>query len=85
MKMSCTSFLRYLRHDGVWEQKFFIVNSDCMIILPIVCVENTVENVYWIFRKTAGQSYLVKIGLVMHNKCLQTDIAHNSVNRSPAE
>ena len=31
------------------------------------------------------QSYLVKIVLNMHNKCSQTDIGHNYVNRSKAE
>ena len=31
----------------------FILNSDCMIIRRIVRVENTVQNVYWIFPKTA--------------------------------
>ena len=28
----------------------------------------------------ANQSYLVKSVLIMHNKCLHADIAHNSVN-----
>ena len=51
----------------------------------ILRVENTVEKVYWIFLKTADQSYLVKIFLIMHNKCSQAYIAHNSVNRSHAE
>ena len=50
-----------------------------------MCVENTAENVDWILSKSAGQLYLVKSGLIMHSKCLQTDIAHNSVNRSHAE
>ena len=30
----------------------------------------------------ADQSYLVKINLIRHNKCSQSDIAHNSVNCS---
>ena len=33
----------------------------------------------------ADQSYLVKIVLIMHNKCSHADIAHNSVNRSDAK
>ena len=33
----------------------------------------------------ADQSYLVKIVLIIHNKCSQADIAHNTVNRSKAE
>ena len=64
--------------------QIFILNSDCMVILPIVCIENIVENVDWIFPKTAVQ-YLVKIGLIMHNNCLQIDIAYNSVDRFHAE
>ena len=58
----------------------FILNSDCMIILLIVWVENTVENEDWVFPKMVDQSYLVKIVLIMLNKCSQADIAHNSVN-----
>ena len=69
---------------GVGELKKYILNSECMIILPIVCVKNTVENVDWIFLTTTNQSYLVKIVLIMYNKCSQADIAHNFVNRSHA-
>ena len=56
-----------------------------MIILPIVCIKNTVGNLDCIFPKTSDQSYLVKIVLIMHNKCSQADITHNSVNCSHAE
>ena len=56
-----------------------------MIILPIVWVKNTIENVDWIFLKTGDQSYLAKIVLIMHNKCSQADLAQNSVNLSHAE
>ena len=38
-----------------------------------------------IFQMIANQSYLVKIVLIMHNKCSHTDIEHNSVNSSHAE
>ena len=55
-----------------------------MTILPIVGVKNVVEDVKFIFLKTADQSYLVKLVLIMHNKCSQADIAHNSVNHSHA-
>ena len=37
-----------------------------------------VENLYKIFLMTADQSHLVKIVLIMHNKCSYVDIAHNS-------
>ena len=50
-----------------------------------MCAENTAENVDWILSKSAVQLYLVKRGLIMHSKCLKTDIAQNSVNRSHAE
>ena len=53
-----------------------------MIILPLVWVKYTAENVDWIFIKTADQSYLGKGVLIMYNKCSQADIAPNSVNRS---
>ena len=33
----------------------------------------------------ADESYLVKIVLIMHNKCSRADIAHNFVNRTKAE
>ena len=33
----------------------------------------------------ADQSYLVKIGLIMHNKCSQADIGHDHVNRCKTE
>ena len=33
----------------------------------------------------SDRSYLVKIVFIMHNKCSQADIAHNTVNRSKAE
>ena len=66
-----------------WQK--FILNSDCMIILPIEWIKNTGENVAWIFLRTAGQSYLVKIVLIVHNKYSRADIAHNSYNCSHAE
>ena len=66
---------------GGWRTEKCILNSDCMIILPIVRVKNMVENVDWIFLKMADQSFLVKLVLIMHNKCSQAHIAHNSVNR----
>ena len=75
--------LYFIQH--VLGAEIFILNSDCIIFLAIMWAENTVENVVWIFPKTADESYLVKIGLIMHHKSLQTDIAHNSVNRSRAE
>ena len=56
-----------------------------MIILLIVWIKNTVENVYWIFLKTTDKSYLVKFVLIMHNKSSQADIAHNPVIRCLAE
>ena len=59
---------------------------------------NALENVDWIFLKVADQSNLVKIVLIklsylskivlivlMHNKCSQADIAHNSFNLSNNE
>ena len=69
---------------GVGEPEKCILNSDCMVILPIVRVKNRVENVDWIFPNTADQSYLDKIVIIMHNKCSQADIANKSVNRSHA-
>ena len=60
----------------------FILNSDFTISLRI---KNTVENLDWIFLKMADQSFLVKIVLIMHNKCSQADIAHNYVYFSEAE
>ena len=45
-------------------------------------IKNTVMQ---IFMKIADQSYLVKIVLILHHKCSQADIAHNSVNRSHSE
>ena len=53
------------------------LNSDSMIILPIVRVKNMLENVDWNNLMMADKSYLVKIVLIMHNKCSQADIAHN--------
>ena len=44
-------------------------------------IQNSVENVDWIFLKMADQSYLVNIVLIMHNKCSQADIAHKSKSR----
>ena len=35
------------------------------------------RNIDWIFPKTADQSYLVKIVLIMHNNCSQAVIADN--------
>ena len=70
---------------GVAEPK----NASSILIvglfLSIVWVKNTVENVDWIFPKTVDQSDLVKIVLIVHNKCSQADIAQNFVNRSHAE
>ena len=63
----------------------FILNSDFTIILPIMQVKITIENIDWIFLKIADLSYLVKIVLIMHNNCLQADIVHNPVNCSHAE
>ena len=56
-----------------------------MIIVPNVWVKNTVENVDRIFLKTEDESYLIKIVLIMHNKCSEADTSHNSVTRSHAE
>ena len=53
------------RYYGNEAEKFFL-NSDLPIILPIMRIKNTVENVDWIFLKMADQSYLVKIILIMH-------------------
>ena len=63
----------------------FILNSDFTIMLPILQIKNTVQNVDWIFLKMADQSYFVKIVLIVHHKSSQADIAHNSVNRSNNE
>ena len=68
MIISCNSIWPY-----IWWRSCMI-NSDRMIILPIVWVKNTVENVAWIFPE--NQAYLVKIIIIM-----QADIAHNSDNR----
>ena len=48
-------------------------------------IKNTVENVDLTFLKMADQSCLVKIVLIMHNKCSKAGIAHNFANRSTAE
>ena len=80
MIISGNSFWRYFWRGqwsfamatGVREHKK--CHSDWMIILPIMWVKNTVKNVCWIFLKTADQSYLVKIVLIMQNKCSQDDI-----------
>ena len=48
-------------------------------------IKNTAENVDWISPKMADQSHLVKIVVIMHNKCSQADTAHNSVKRSHNE
>ena len=94
MIIPCNSFWRYFwRHKMLpcshgnwrWRDEKCILNSDCIIILPIERVKNMVENIYWTFLKTAVQSYLVKIFLIRHNKCSQTDIAHNSVYCPHAE
>ena len=53
--------------------EIFVLNSDFMIILTIMRIKNTVENVDWIFIKMADQLYLVKIVLIMHNKCSKAD------------
>ena len=37
------------------------------------------------FLYMADQSYLVKIVIIMHNKCSQADLALSYVNRSKAE
>ena len=63
----------------------FNLNSDFKIILPIMRVKNTVENLDLIFLNMADESYFVKIVLIIHHKCSQTDTAHNSVNRSDNE
>ena len=64
------------------ESKMGILNSVFMIILQIVWVKNRLGNVDLIFLKTGDQSYLVKIFLIMLNKCSQDDIVHNFGNRS---
>ena len=58
-----------------------ILNSDIAIVLPVTRNKNTVEYLNWIFLKTADQSHLVKIVLIMHIR-YSLDIAHNSVNSS---
>ena len=55
------------------------------IILPIIGVKNAVENIDSILMNIAGQSHLVKIIVILHNKCSLADIAHNSCNRSHPE
>ena len=50
------------------------------MVIPIVWVKNAAENIDLIFPKTADQTYLVKIVLIMQNKCSHGDIAHSSVN-----
>ena len=39
----------------------FILNLDYTIILSIMRIKNTVQNVDWIFLKMVDQPYLVKI------------------------
>ena len=51
----------------------FILNPDCTI-RRIERIKSTVENVYWNLLMMADQSYLVRIVLIMQNKCLQADI-----------
>ena len=65
--------------------KKFILNPDFTITLLIMRIKKTVQNVDLIFLKMADQSYLVKIVIIMHNKCSQADIVHKSVNRSNNE
>ena len=48
-------------------------------------IKNTVENVDSIFLQVVDQSYLVKIVLIINNKCSQSGIAHVYANRSKAE
>ena len=64
--------------------EIFILNSDFTIILPIMTIKK-LENVDWIFLDVADQSYLVKIVIIVQNKCSQADMRHNSVNRSHNE
>ena len=59
---------------GVRKPKKRILISDCMNILRIGSVKNTVENVDWIVLKAADQSYLVKIVFIMHTKCSQSSL-----------
>ena len=84
---SCASFgaVKCCHGNTYWGAKKYTLNLECMIILPIVWVENTIENVDWIVTKTTDQSHLVIIVLIMLNKCLQTDVAHNSVDRLHTE
>ena len=54
-------------------------DRDFTIILSIMRIKNSSGNVDWFSLKMADQSYLVKIILIMHNKYLKADIAHNFV------
>ena len=51
------------------KAKNFILNEDFTVILEIIQVKNTVENVHLIFVKMADQSYFVNIVLIAQNKC----------------
>ena len=64
MKISCNSFFCNFCSGSVrmcgchenavvdwWEAEKFILNSDCTIILPIMTVKNSIENVDCIFLK----------------------------------
>ena len=51
----------------------FILNSNCTI-RRIERIKITVENVYWNLLMMTDQLYLVRIVLIMQNKCLQADI-----------
>ena len=76
---------RHAYRNAHIDWKIHLKNSDFTIIIAIMRVKNTVENVNRLFLKIADQSYLVKIVLIERNKCSQADIAHNSVNRSHPE
>ena len=52
----------------------FLSNSDFTIIIQIIQVKNTVENVAWNSSED-GRSNLVKIVITIHNKRSQADIA----------
>ena len=46
----------------------------------IMWIKNTVEHVDWIFLNIPDQSNLVKFVFILHNKCLQADIAHKQLS-----
>ena len=67
-------------------EKFHLrLNWNFIQYLQIIRFKNTLENVDWILLKMTYQSYLIKSVLIIHNKCPQADIAHNSVSRSHPE